>query len=118
MIVDQSEGRLVEARAHADKIGLRDQLEKQLTYLAEYACQTDPNRTRCVLYTDFAPMSFYFVMFVKKEIGEAPNCPDDGYKRWFNGGLIFHGPHDNGGDGGAPTFSVNLSPQDGWSVHT
>lgn len=133
MIVDQSEGRLEEARAHADKIGLRDQLEKQLKYLAEYACQSDPERTRCLLYTDFAPMSFYFVMFKKKptessqlEAGAYPEghqrtrlmCPDDGYERWFNGGLIFHGPHDNGGDGGAPTFSVNLTPQDGWSVHT
>lgn len=37
---------------------------------------------------------------------------------WFNGGLTFHGKHDNGGDGGAPTFSVNLSPSDGWEIHT
>ena len=37
---------------------------------------------------------------------------------WFNGGLIFHGPHDNGGDGGAPTFSVNLGVGYGWAMHT
>lgn len=37
---------------------------------------------------------------------------------WFNGGLIFHGPHDNGGDGGMPTLSVNLLPHHGWSIHT
>jgi hypothetical protein len=40
------------------------------------------------------------------------------YDYWFNGGLIFHGAHDRGGDGGAPTYSVNLSPTDGWAVHT
>lgn len=37
---------------------------------------------------------------------------------WFSGGLIFHGPHDNGGDGGMPTLSVNLSEGYGWSIHT
>ena len=36
----------------------------------------------------------------------------------FSGGLIFHGPHDGGGNGGAPTFSCSLVPVDGWSVHT
>jgi hypothetical protein len=45
--------------------------------------------------------------------------PETGeYRRWFNGGLIFHGPHDNGGDGGAPTFSVSPIPASGWRVHT
>jgi len=34
------------------------------------------------------------------------------------GGIIFHGRHDNGGDGGAPTFSVNVSPVDGYAIHT
>lgn len=32
------------------------------------------------------------------------------------GGCIYHGPTDSGG--GAPTFSVSLSPTDGWSIHT
>lgn len=53
------------------------------------------------LYKDFAPYSFYFVI---------PNI--------MNGGIIFHGSHDNGGDGSAPTFSVNLSSVDGWTIHT
>ena len=39
-------------------------------------------------------------------------------KQMLNGGMIFHGSHDNGGDGSAPTFSVNLSPHDGWRLHT
>lgn len=34
------------------------------------------------------------------------------------GGCIFHGSHDNGGDGGAPTFSVNLTAVQGWALHT
>ena len=38
--------------------------------------------------------------------------------REMNGGVIFHGTHDGGGNGGAPTFSVCLSPTDGWSIHT
>lgn len=37
---------------------------------------------------------------------------------WFNGGLIFHGDHDGGGDGGMPTLSVCLQPTDGWAIHT
>lgn len=52
------------------------------------------------LYKDFAPLSFGF------SVGG------------FCGGLIFHGAHDGGGNGGAPTFSVNLSPVDGWALHS
>ena len=40
------------------------------------------------------------------------------YKFMGNGGIIFHGTHDRGGDGGAPTFSVNLTPTVGWAIHT
>ena len=49
---------------------------------------------------DFAPHSFNFTM-----------CG-------MYGGMIYHGPHDGGGDGGAPTYSMNLSPIAGWSLHT
>jgi len=52
------------------------------------------------LFTDFAPHSFTF------ESGG------------LYGGLIFHGSHDGGGDGGMPTLSVCLNPTDGWSIHT
>lgn len=57
------------------------------------------------LYKDFAPYSFEFVL---KRKGEA----------LFNGGIIYHGSHDGGGNGDAPTYSVSLSPTQGWSVHT
>jgi len=78
---------------------------------SELTCWGRPCKMRVRLYCDFAPHSFEFVKEVMYE----------GDKDWtfqFNGGIIFHGDHDNGGDGGAPTYSVNLSPQDGWSVHT
>jgi len=52
------------------------------------------------LNLDFAPYSFTF------------------RARGLLGGLIFHGKHDNGGDGGAPTFSVNIDGSYGWSLHT
>ena len=59
------------------------------------------------LYPDFAPLSLYFER--KK------NNVFDG-----NGGFIFHGQHDGGGNGGAPTFSVELNPdtKSHWSIHT
>ena len=58
------------------------------------------DREGLILSSDFAPLSFTF--------------------RWKGmfGGIIFHGRHDRGGDGGAPTFSVSLSPVDGWAMHT
>jgi hypothetical protein len=41
-------------------------------------------------------------------------------KNDLNGGFIFHGVHDGGGNGGAPTFSVELNPstKPHWSIHT
>jgi hypothetical protein len=58
------------------------------------------NGPKTVLYKDFAPYSFKFSA------------------GGFHGGLIWHGTHDGGGNGDAPTFSVSLSPVDGWSIHT
>jgi hypothetical protein len=34
------------------------------------------------------------------------------------GAAIYRGAHDEGGSGGAPTFSVSLTPVKGWSIHT
>jgi hypothetical protein len=55
--------------------------------------------------TDWAPRSFGFTRYVNDQ---PTIC----------GGIIYHGPHDNGGDGGAPTFSVSITPKKGWSTHT
>lgn len=66
---------------------------------------------KVLLFSDFAPQSFTFCVMKKR-------CSEDEWERLYNGGLIFHGQHDSGGDGGAPTYSVNLTPHDGWSIHT
>lgn len=57
------------------------------------------------IMTDFAPYSLSFSRTV-----------DD--KFVGNGGIIFHGSHDHGGDGSAPTYSVCLTPTYGWQIHT
>ena len=101
---------LKEVRSIADKIGKRDNLEAKLEYLLRYACHENPDDTRCMLYKDFAPLSFEFVMQKRQE--------DGSYKNWFNGGCIFHGEIDGFGSGSAPTLSVCLTPTDGWSIHT
>ena len=61
------------------------------------------------IFTDFAPYSFEFARFATES---------DTERFVGNGGIIFHGKHDNGGDGGAPTFSVCLEPCSGWQIHT
>ena len=134
------------AKAFAQSIGLWDNVDKknsllwQLRFLAGYTCRDKPDdgwnwmenvdgelqlsqtiqkectgdiipeRVGAELYSDFAPYSFGFQGFIKDKDGI--------WRPWTVGGLIFHGKHDNGGDGSAPTFSVCLEPTDGWSLHT
>ena len=106
----------VAAKDRARAKGLRKRLFDDLRFLRDYACHSDEDkqvgqaRTKCLMYSDFAPLSFFFNMQVRQDDGT--------YKPWFPGGLVFHGTHDGGGDGGAPTFSVCLEPTDGWSIHT
>jgi hypothetical protein len=94
------------ARAFADKVGLRPQLETRLSYLERYAA---PKRTRCMLAPDPAPYSFSFVMELDRGAG---------WTHWFDGGLLYHAPHDGHGSGSMPTLSVTVSPTMGWAVHT
>ena len=111
MLRIQDKERFKAAKVHARAIGLASQFAKQLRYLQRYACANEGAPTcRVTLYNDFAPYSFSLVW--------ERQASDGVWAYWFNGGLIFHGPHDNGGDGGAPTFSVNLTRHDGWSIHT
>lgn len=106
MIIDKTNGKLDEAKAFADRTGQREKLDAELEYLGHYA-ERAGRETRCTLYPDFVPYSFGFLLEEKK--GEE-------WVRIFNGGLIYHGPLE---DGSKPeTFSVQLSPTDGWSVHT
>ena len=50
------------------------------------------------LFADFVPHSFAFIVFKNG-------------KREMNGGLIYHG-------GSTETFTVQLTPTNGWSIHT
>ncbi len=113
MIVHNQE-HLDGVKAFAEKTGRTTQLEKQFAHLERLAKngpgQSKEVERRILLHPDFAPQSFYWEIQVKKN--------GDDWQRWMNGGLIFHGAHDNGGDGGAPTYSVCLTAQDGWSIHT
>jgi len=103
----RAEEALAEARRHAEKAGLVEDLQKNLDYLGTYA---GAERTRCRLFPDFAPYSFEFVMEKLDSEGQ--------WKRWFNGGLVYHGGHDGHGSGSAPTLAVTVSPTTGWSIHT
>lgn len=87
-----------------------EQLQEQLEYLRSYACHETPEDTRCELYKDFAPYSFYFVMYKKnKQTGE--------YQRWFNGGLLWFNNGETGVNG--PQYSVRLGELTrGWQIHT
>ena len=105
MLVVKDQGYFDKVVAWAKEQGLMHELQKQLDYLANYG--GTPDYTLCYLYKDYAPQSFSFDI---ERTGQ----------HWMRGGLIFHGPHDNGGDGGMPTLSVSLNPdtKPHWEVHT
>jgi hypothetical protein len=102
MFNDYTNGLLDTLRQHATKHNLEDNLnnllDSRLSRHAEKGYQVN-------LYRDFAPLSLYFTI------------EKDG-KIQLNGGIIYHGTHDNGGDGSAPTFAVCLTPVTGWAIHT
>jgi hypothetical protein len=102
--------RVLEAWALAEKLGKQESLQKGFDQFHRYM-ENRGNYEACDvhLYNDFAPYSFYFIVEVL--VGGS-------WERDFNGGLIYHGAHDGGGDGGPPTFSVNITPHDGWAIHT
>ena len=95
--------------AFAKEVGAWDRLRDRLRWLAQYAPHR--NDVSCVVGKDFAPYSFNFLLRTW-----------DGAK-WtsmFSGGLIYHGPGAPG-DGGAPSFVVDLAqdrPEHDWGIHT
>jgi hypothetical protein len=105
---DLTNGKLEAALAYAKELqdtslqGCLDRLKKVEEYNDERGKPTEHT-----ISVDFAPLSFYF---------ERHNTINGEY--YGNGGIIFHGKHDNGGNGSAPTFSVNLTPTSGWQIHT
>jgi hypothetical protein len=114
MLVVECGEYLAEVRKKASELGLLKNLEDKLDYLATYACNSqeeyDPTHTRCLLFKDWSPLSFGFLMELKQK--------DGSYKRWFNGGCIFYGNGDVGFD--APQFSVRIGNdlKAGWSINT
>ena len=108
---DLTNGALEKARKFADETGQREEFDKALARLCHREVHENvgnggkPSEIR--LYGDLAPYSFEWAWIeIETE------------RLIMNGGLIYHGKHDNGGDGGAPTFSVSLTPQSGWCIHT
>lgn len=109
--------RFDEVEAFAKKEGRHEQFMGRLEQLCfgdvdqedltRWGKPVDDVRVR--LLSDFAPQSFEFYR---------DYLDGEEWKIYTHGGLIFHGEHDNGGDGGAPTFSVNVRAQDGWAIHT
>jgi Domain of unknown function (DUF4120) len=103
--------------AFAKQVGLYERhddngnstLKSRLDYLEKYG-GTDNDRTRVRLFRDFAPYSFAFLIERKDDRDE--------WRTLFNGGLLYHGPHDGHGSGGAPTLAVTLTPTTGWAIHT
>ena len=93
---------LAYVRGFADATNQRDAFEEKLEDLIRF--KRDGSTVK--LREDFAPYSFFWMLF----------SPEGTF--WMNGGLIYHGAHDGGGSGGAPTFSVNLTPTNGWAIHT
>jgi hypothetical protein len=117
MLIIENKGHFDEVVAFAKKSGLYEPaagaddtnifLKSRLNYLEHYG-KSDTTRVR--LSPDGAPYSFYFVIERKNAAGE--------WERLFNGGLLFHGPHDGFGSGSGPTFACTLTPTIGWSIHT
>jgi len=101
VLQDCTNGDLSKALDHANKISdfsiykCLDSLAK-----ADISC-----KSKTKIYPDFAPYSFAFARL------------RDG-KCIINGGIIFHGEHDGHGSGSAPTFSVSINKETGWSIHT
>jgi hypothetical protein len=70
-------------------------------------------KARVWLSPDFVPNSWYFQIY-PKELNE---IPDDWRKhRIMNGGVIYHGPLENGTR--PETFAITLTQENSWSIHT
>ena len=112
---DEAKARMLECATLAKELGCAKSLDDTLEYLNTYAnrpgCRYEKEGTRCKLFDDFAPHSFLFYM----EHGDGQG----GWKHWFTGGLIYHGPT-SPGDGSFPALSVSLnkSTEPRWEVHT
>jgi len=108
---DCTMGDLEKARQFACETGQLEQFEETLERVIgrenrETICGKQGD-TEVRIYSDFTPYSFSWVWHHLKE-----------NRNLTVGGMIYHGKHDGGGNGSAPTFSVCLEPTSGWSIHT
>ena len=109
---DEQLDRLEGVREFARSMGLSEQLERQLDFLANYARHDGEPIRQCVLSHDFAPRSFSFAHFV------LPKYAANGQRSfWFNGALIFQAPSCPA-DGSFPSLTVSLASGTGWFCHT
>ncbi len=101
---DIAKARFDEAKAVAEgHEHLKPSWEQCLTSLKNVAANY---KGEVEFVKDLAPLSLTWGI-----IREDGSCP-------LNGGMIFHGPHDGFGSGSVPTFSVSLSSEHGWQLHT
>lgn len=106
----------------AQKMGLEEDLKQKLNYLEHYR----GDECVCILFPDWAPLSFEFVLYhieekwqpdLKREDPTLKREPEKFGKRWFNGGLIYHGPVD-GKYTDPLSVEINPSNRPHWSIHT
>jgi hypothetical protein len=88
---------LLSVRDDAERDELAESLRRGLSRIAAVA---EWGGGEAELFSDGAPLSFTW------------------RAGGLLGGLLFHGPHDRYGSGGAPTFAVTLTPTYGWQIHT
>lgn len=91
----QCEERYREAMAHATQTEDKT-LQDCLDRLGKWETNRD---CEILLFNDFAPLSFYFVM------------NDKNGNRVMNGGVIYHGNPD-------VSFAFQIEPSIGWQIHT
>ena len=88
------EERYREAMEHAEKTD-----DKTLQNCFDKLKQWEGNEFEITLYSDRAPLSFYFEM------------NDKNGNRVMNGGLLYHGNPDE-------SFAFQMIPSTGWEIHT
>jgi len=101
---------LQSAREFASRTHQTDKLEEILNRLNSLA---ESCHAKAWVSPDFVPHSFYFQLYPDT----LDAVPDDWQKqRIMNGGVIYHGSLE---DGSHPeTFSVTLTQENSWSIHT
>lgn len=102
----------------ANKINKQENL-LQCLYRLGHGWYNNGREYVCILTKDWAPYSFGFACFDLKNIqitghaetGEVVYTIRNGAKPFLVGGLIYHG-------GNEETYSIQINPTDGWSIHT